>query len=143
MSDTFESGSGNNDWNNATNLGTLSSNYSVTGLSIHITSDVDWFKFQTASAGETTIDLNFLHKNGDLDVKLYDQNYVSVASSESGYDDESIVFTSNVSDTYTLQVYGFNTATNQDYDLSIKPVTSKDSSSDASDDSSSGGSDDS
>ena len=143
MSDTFESGSGNNDWNNATNLGTLSSNYSVTGLSIHITSDVDWFKFQTASAGETTIDLNFLHKNGDLDVKLYDQNYVSVASSESGYDDESIVFTSNVSDTYTLQVYGFNTATNQDYDLSIKPVTSEDSSSDTSDDSSSGGSDDS
>ena len=143
MTDIFDSNSGNNSVSIATNLGTLSASYSITGLSIHSTSDVDWFKFQTAVAGETSINVSFLHSNGDIDIKIVDQNFGVVGTSQSASDDESIVFTSNTTDTYNLQVYGFSAATNQDYDLSIMPVTSEDSSSDASDDSSSGGSNDS
>ena len=143
MTDIFDSDSGNNSVSLATNLGTLSTSYSITGLSIHSTSDVDWFKFQTAVAGETSINVSFLHSNGDLDIKIVDQNFGVVGTSQSESDDESIVFTSNTTDTYNLQVYGFSAATNQDYDLSIMPVTSEDSSSNASDDSNSGGSNDS
>ncbi|MDC0162006.1 clostripain-related cysteine peptidase, partial [Paracoccaceae bacterium] len=121
--DEFEIGLGNNTKLNSTSIGNLNSTFSRSDLTIHDASDLDWFEFKTEYAGETTINLNFLHDSGDIDVNLYNQNDSVIGSSGSGNNNESIIFNSNTTDTYYLKVYGYDGATNNNYDLSIQPVT--------------------
>ena len=119
--DQFESGDGNNTASDATSLGTLETVLTIEGLGIHSASDVDYLQFQTAFSGETQIDLTFSHQVGDLDTVLRNGSGAEVASSTSGDDNESISFQSSSTETYTLEVYGYEGETNRDYDLTITP----------------------
>ena len=119
--DQFDLVSDNDSAATATNLGVLSSALTIEGLSIHSTSDVDYLSFETRYAGLTDVHLDFSHDNGDIDVILRDSSGSEIASSFSGDDDESLSFQSQVSETYTLEVFGFDGALHRDYDLTVTP----------------------
>ncbi len=86
--------------------------------------DYDWFAFDL-EAGETlTIQADFVHESGDIDIYLY--NYQagntggsSVASSVSMTDNESITYDVETSGRYYLKVTPFTANTCHQYSLSI------------------------
>ncbi|MCI0737416.1 MAG: fibronectin type III domain-containing protein [Gemmataceae bacterium] len=112
----------------AVNLGTASPSkglsFSQSNLSIDVAEDLDYYKFKFTGvpAADDSIDVGFLHANGDIDIRLYllgDDGAISqVATSLSVDDNESISLQGLTAGTYVLRVYGTNDATN-DYSLAI------------------------
>ena len=90
-SDAFDRLSSNDTAETATDLGKLASAYTAES-SIHSEVDKDYFTFEVAYDGEAVIDLNFTHDLGDIDTILRDGAGVTVASGESGDDNEQISF---------------------------------------------------
>lgn len=79
--------------------------------------DSDWFVFPGGQGSEITVQLDFDHASGDLDLELWDANE-ALLRSESETDNETINGTVNVADTYYVRVYGFQGAQN-DYELTV------------------------
>lgn len=112
----------------AVNLGTASSSHSLifsqSNLSIDTSGDQDYYQFKfTGTPGATDkIVANFVHANGDLDMRLYklnaDGTISQVDTSLSVDDNESINLTGKDAGTYVLRVYGSSDATN-DYSLTV------------------------
>ncbi|MEY3255704.1 MAG: hypothetical protein RLZZ29_835, partial [Cyanobacteriota bacterium] len=118
-----DSAESNNTQAQATDLGTLTSAFNRRDLSIHTTSDVDWFKFTLATAGNETnsVGIDFTHIQGDLDIGLYDSNGNFVSSSTGVDNQETISLGGLTAGSYYLQVYGYNGAVSPNYSLFINP----------------------
>jgi len=80
-----------------------------TGLTIHSTTDVDWYRFEPSRRGTYTISITFSHSTGDLDLTVLDsQGNVlgvgeSVTLSLANKSEYSIVVSGDVND-YDLDV---------------------------------------
>jgi cysteine-rich repeat protein len=73
------------------------------------TGDQDWFIIPSCgNGGQLTINVNFTHANGDIDVELLDANQQILTSSRGASDQETIVYQNMgvTSDLY-LRVFGF------------------------------------
>ncbi|MDD1462567.1 clostripain-related cysteine peptidase, partial [Dolichospermum sp. ST_sed2] len=90
-------------------------------LSIHTNADQDWFKFTTLRTGQEAnkIRIDFSHEQGDLDLILYNQSGQEISRSEGTENFEEVSLNGLVAGTYTVQVYGYNGATNAQYNLSV------------------------
>lgn len=110
----------------ATNLGPLQG-FDVwgddvrTGLSIHSSDDVDYYRFamtEAATAGHfARIDFN--HADGDLNLELLADDGSLVRASTGTDDFEHVGFENLTAGTYLLRVYGSRGAANPEYRLSI------------------------
>ena len=75
--------------------------------------DSDYYEIVPSSNGTLTIHADFVHANGDVDMRLFRQGTVSaVAASTSSNDDEDISHAVTAGTVYRLRVYGFNGAAN-------------------------------
>ncbi|MFM6472644.1 MAG: PPC domain-containing protein, partial [Dolichospermum sp.] len=83
--------------------------------------DQDWFKFRLGTTGSegNFLKIAFTHSLGDVDVKLYNASNVEVASSTGVGDEEEISLQGLAAGDYFVQVYGYNSATNPNYSLTI------------------------
>lgn len=106
----------------ATWLGELGVSHNK-NLSIHIPTDEDFFRFQSAATGVANIDLTFLHSNGNLDFIVYDDLLSEVGRSDSTTDNESLSVNVQTGDIYYVRVVGVAGATNSDYSLTIDAPT--------------------
>jgi M6 family metalloprotease-like protein len=108
----------NNSFAEATSLGTGGA--TELGLSIHDSSDEDYFRWYAPAAGFFQANIIFEHSQGDLDLFLYDQNFDLVGSSTSTNDDEAIQIASVIPyQPYYVLVDGYNGAINSSYGLGI------------------------
>jgi clostripain len=91
-------------------------------LSIHTATDVDWFKFTLATAGQLGdyASIAFNHTAGDLDLELYNNAGQLLKSSTGIANDHTVDLKGLAAGTYALKVLGYGGATNSDYSLSIK-----------------------
>lgn len=113
--DLYEGSSGNNTQSTATNIGTATRTSPLLGrsdaLSLHTTTDQDWFKFSLAERSAVAVDLTFRHSDSDVDATLYRQNadgtLTSVRGMGSTSDRESYAADLDAG-TYVLKVYSFN-----------------------------------
>ena len=106
-------GDGNDTFITATNI-SLGTSYNK---EIDSSTDVDYFKFTTSSAGTITVSLTGLTAN--LDVKLYDSSQSLLNSSaNSGTSSEEIIYPASNSGTFYVKVYGYNSATSN-YTLTV------------------------
>lgn len=81
------------------------------------TGDVDWFEVTAGSTGPLTVHMDFVHADGDLDMKVYENDGVTLLGSSAGVSDsEEIVVDATAGSTYKVYVKGFNGAAN-DYSL--------------------------
>lgn len=118
--DGYDSGTtNNNSFDTAVDLRTLSGANSVgSNLTIHSSSDVDYYKFTIAERGgvNDSILVNHIYSRGDIDMKLYrknsDNSYTCVRSGLSCSNYEDISLSGLDAGTYYLKVYGFSGATN-------------------------------
>lgn len=107
----------------AFNLGTLSGVESLTNLSID---DDDWFQFTTLGTGtaDSSVQIDFLHAAGDIDLRLVDANGELIAASDSTGDRETLSLDGLAAGRYYIHVYGFVGVTNPNYTLTIAPPPS-------------------
>ena len=105
----------------ATMLGTIAG--TVIEESLNITAaDPDWFRFTLASAGRSgdAVSIAFNHSAGDLDLALYDTSGGNrLARSQGVGNGESISLAGLPAGTYTVQVYGYDRASNPAYALTV------------------------
>ncbi|MFM6199465.1 MAG: T9SS type A sorting domain-containing protein, partial [Dolichospermum sp.] len=104
----------NNTNTTATNLGQITGLRVIDNLSLHTSSDQDWFQFTIANAGRESdyVRIEFTHSLGDVDFKLYDLNGIEVGSSTSVDDAEEISLDGLAAGTYRVNIYGYNGAVN-------------------------------
>lgn len=90
-----------------------------TALTIHSTTDQDYFKIILTGTGTASnfVKAAFAHASGDLDMRLYNAAGTQVTSASSITNDETISLSGLAAGTYYAQVYGYGGATNA-YDLS-------------------------
>ncbi|MGA2497793.1 MAG: clostripain-related cysteine peptidase [Tepidisphaeraceae bacterium] len=108
----------------ATDLGTLSGPSSLPDLSIHSTTDVDYYKLALGTQGTAAdyAEIDFSDAAGDLDMQLLDAQG-RVLQTSNGTSDSERVSLNLSAGTYYVAVYGYNGATNT-YALTIAaPVT--------------------
>lgn len=70
--------------------------------------DDDWYSLPVASGQLVTVVTDFVHANGDLDIRLFDPSGAQVDVSESTSDQEAITHTAAAAGSYALQVYSFS-----------------------------------
>ncbi|HND55492.1 MAG TPA: PPC domain-containing protein, partial [Pirellulaceae bacterium] len=110
---------------NSSNLGTVSSNLSISSLAL--LDSADWYRVVTTDYGTShdTARIDFTHNSGDLGLELYAANGTTLLgrsnSSWSNGNQETVTFASQAPGTYYLRVYGIGGATNASYSLSIDP----------------------
>jgi hypothetical protein len=105
----------------ATDLRTISGAITVADLSIHTTSDRDFFKFVTTGPGTSAhyVDVLFSHAAGDVDARLLDASGNVLTSSTGSSDSERLSLQGLPASTYYLEVYGYSGARNT-YQLAIQ-----------------------
>ena len=91
-------------------------------LSLHNSSDVDWYEFEVLRADTVDVSLEFQHAFGNIDLEIYDATGTTLlGSSTSGTDDESVTLTL-AAGTYTVHVLGDGGPSSY-YSLNIDPGT--------------------
>ncbi|WP_179051975.1 pre-peptidase C-terminal domain-containing protein [Nostoc sp. TCL26-01] len=112
----------NNSSSTTYDLKTVEGGRLLENLSIHNSTDQDWFQFTTTGTGKNghKVRIDFSNAQGDLDLLLYDQNGTTVRGrSETTGNFEEISLNTLPAGTYKVQVLGYNNGTNPNYSLSI------------------------
>ena len=94
----------NDDMAAATDLGTTNG-LSETGLSIHTSSDKDYFSFVPRKDGSFRIATQFSHASGNLDLTVYDAAGNVVGSSTTNTDNEQVTLSLNGRQRYYFRVH--------------------------------------
>lgn len=111
----------NDSFSQAANLGTLTSQTTISGLAL--ADSADWFRFTTAAAGTTadSVTISFLQTQGDVALQLYNANGQLVRSANGTGNSETVSLSGLAVGTWYVRVLGTQGATNPSYTLSIVP----------------------
>ncbi|MEM9479850.1 MAG: PPC domain-containing protein [Verrucomicrobiota bacterium] len=120
--DAFDSGGNNDSTADATDFG-ATVEIIQPNLSIHASSDEDFFKITPPGDYTVHVEILFSHGNGDLDLQVLDAGSGLIKQSTSTDDNESLTFLASASTSYFIRVFGFGGATNSNYTLNIRPST--------------------
>lgn len=109
----------------AADLGLITGSRTFNGL---VLNDDDWYRFTTSAAGITTdvLQVNFLHRRGDIDVELRDAAGNLVGNSNGTSSLEKISLYELSARTYFVRVFGYRGATNPSYSLRIQSAGNDD-----------------
>ena len=118
VDDVYDTASANNSDSTAT---ILASNSTIAPNLV--LRDEDWYRFSLASPGQVgdNVRIGFDHARGDIDIELYRVSAptVPILSSTSVSNSETISLNGQAAGDYLVRVYGYNGATNPQYNLSI------------------------
>jgi hypothetical protein len=89
-------------------------------LTIHAANNDDWYRWTASADGMMTVDLQFLHALGDVNLELYDTDGNLVADSFSTNNSEHVAMAVVKDQNVFVRVYGRNGALQDDYDLLIE-----------------------
>lgn len=93
----------------------------IATLSIHNTSDVDYFRLNSLGTGTATIELTFSNAAGNLDLRLLNSSGAELAKSATSTDNETLTASLTRDTTYYLQVLGSAGSKNDTYSLKVTP----------------------
>ncbi len=90
-----------------------------TNLTLHSSSDEDWFRFTAANTGPLTIDLSFTHADGDVDIQLLNSNGATLNQSVGLTNTERVTTQAEAGKTYLLKVFGKAGSLSPSYTLQV------------------------
>ncbi len=116
--DRFEA---NNTRATATDLGAVEGTKNYSDLTIHTSSDTDFYRFETRTAGKAGnfVGTQFSHALGDLDLRLFNSAGDLLGTSETTQNTESISLNGRSAGVYYVQVVGAANAKNPNYSLHL------------------------
>ncbi len=91
------------------------------GLSVHTSSDVDYFRLTSKGTGAAKLTLDFQQAAGNLELRLFNADGAALASSTSTAAGAEIVASLQRDTLYYIQVLGSGGAKNDTYKLSVDP----------------------
>jgi hypothetical protein len=94
-------------------------NQTYVGLSIDTPFDNDFYSVSPAISGTLTVNLAFLHSQGDIDLELLGAAQARLGLSESTDNAEQLSIPVTAGQTYFIRVFGFNGAINPNYSMTI------------------------
>jgi hypothetical protein len=100
----------------------ISASLEIRDLTIHAPNNDDWFVFTLAQDGRIgdRVRIDYNYAQGDIDLQLLDsQNNFAIRQSQGVSNTEVISLEGLIEGTYYARVYGFNEATNPNYNLSV------------------------
>ena len=97
---------------NASSATPVTSPASASNLSIHTTTDDDWFAITAVAGTQYSVTISFTHSNGDLDMDMYNQNLSQVDWSAGTGNSETVSYTPTFNQTLYVQVFGYGGDTN-------------------------------
>ncbi len=93
----------------------------LSGLSIHVANDYDYFRLVSPSTGTLTAKLTFSNAAGNLDLRLLDSSGKELAKSAGTSDVETVTGNLTRGSVYYIQVLGSGAAINGSYTLTVTP----------------------
>jgi len=93
----------NNTFLTASNLG-MTSKFAYGGLSIHNATDVDYFQFVAPVSDHTSVEIQFSHSLGNIDLYVYNSQQQLIVSSTSTTDNEEVEWEAVANQTYYVKV---------------------------------------
>ena len=90
----------------------ISSPSSQSSLTIHNSSDDDFFSINATAGTTYWVNISFTHSQGDLDMDLYDSSQSQIDWSAGTGNSESVTYTPSANQTLYAQVFGWGSATN-------------------------------
>ncbi len=108
---------------NSPNLGPCGPERVVSNLTIHNSSDQDYYRFYMPATGTASdfVRIEFSHGAGDLDMRLLNSSGSTLATSEGTSNSEQISLNGRAAGFYYVQVYGWSGATSPNYTLKVNP----------------------
>lgn len=108
---------------NSPNLGPCNPEKVVTGLTIHASTDTDYYRFYMPATGTASdfVRIEFSNGAGDLDMRLQNASGTTLATSDSTNNFEQIGMSGRAAGYYYVQVYGWSGATSPNYTLKVNP----------------------
>ncbi len=103
----------------AKDLGTLSGTTTLNNLVMADGADYYKFTITSAATSANSISMNFLHSQGDLDLRLYNSTGTLLKRSEGTTNTETISLSGLAAGTYYVHAYGYRAVTNPNYSLTI------------------------
>jgi len=105
-------GDANEPNDNSTTATSVSSPANQSSLSIHTTTDNDWFAIPAVAGTTYGATITFVNSNGDLDMDFYDQTLSQVDWSAGTGNTETVSYTPTTNQTLYVQVFGWSGDTN-------------------------------
>lgn len=93
----------------------------ISGLSIHLAHDVDYFKLNSSGNGAGSFEILFSHAAGNLDLRVLNASGSLIASSTTATNNEAVVVELTRDTTYFVEVRSAGGATNAAYQLKVNP----------------------
>jgi len=103
----------------AKNLGNIKTAKVINDLKMLDLSDFFKFSFKGQAEATSEVRIDFTHSLGDIDMRLFDKLGNLIRASTGSTNSEVISLDGFIGSTFYLQIYGFNNATNPDYDLTV------------------------
>lgn len=109
--------------NNSTGAATRldATNQTLSGLTIHSASDIDYFRLIPNGTGQATVGLQFSQAAGDIDLQLLSSSGSVIASGTSATNNETLTASLVRGSTYFVKVFGKSGARNGNYALTVNP----------------------
>ena len=85
---------------------------SQNALTIHNSTDTDFFSFRAVSGQTYWVNITFPHSNGDLDMEMYDSSTNNIDTSAGTGNTETVTFSPTSNQTLYAEVLGWSGATN-------------------------------
>ncbi|MFT3883703.1 MAG: proprotein convertase P-domain-containing protein [Gemmatales bacterium] len=103
----------------AANLGSVSGTQTWSNLSIHTSTDVDWYQFTTLATGTNanSVQIDFTNTSGNLSLYLYNSSGTLLGSSTGTTNQEKISLSGLAAGSYYIKVTGVSGSTNSNYSL--------------------------
>ncbi len=108
---------------NSPNLGPCNPLKTISNLSVHTSTDADYFRFYLPATGTTadSMRITFTHSTGDIDLRLLTSTGTQAAISQGTTNEEVISLNSRTAGWYYAHIYGYNGATGGNITLTIDP----------------------
>ena len=97
---------------------------SYTNLNINTSGDDDYYKITPTASGTMTVNLAFVHTQGDIDLEILNASQARLGISDSTSNSEQVSLQVTAGQTYYIWAYGYHGATNSNYSMAIDVPTS-------------------
>ncbi len=110
----------------SSNLGPVGPVKTISGLNLHRAGNQDWYRFYSPGTGTSSdfIRIDFQNSQGNLDLRLFDDNGSAIAGSFTNANFEKLLLTGQPRGWYWALVTGGASTTSPSYSLTIDPATS-------------------
>ena len=96
-------------------------------LSLHQSGNNDYYRITASATGGLSVNIDFQHAQGDLELALYNANQTKLGESRTAKNTEKVTIDVTAGDIIYIRVWGYNGKTNPNYSMFVDQAETDDS----------------